>query len=161
MASPRETGPHTGCENGFRQKFNHADPSMSLRILNHPHYPASTRVARRTRAEVPISWAFVRPIFVNHQNCQKRTIEEIGQGEYTHVLSSPELFTGPVVRDTLHDPSFCNRVKWVVLDEVHLVSTWSKSFRNSYARLNSMRTAVSAISLGSPVRPHSTTIHSR
>lgn len=62
--------------------------------------------------------------------------------EYTHVLSSPETFTGRRVSGILRDPTFRSSVKWVVLDEVHLAYIWGRRFRKSYSLLRKMRYAL-------------------
>jgi superfamily II DNA helicase RecQ len=38
----------------------------------------------------------------------------------------------------MRNPVFRSFAKWVVVDEIHLVYTWGKEFRKSYARLEGM-----------------------
>ena len=86
---------------------------------------------------------FVRPVFVHGDNVNSpNLLKDIQHGKYTHILSSPELFTGRRFRPLLRDPTFRGFVKWIVVDELHLVSTWGKEFRKSYALLQGMRHAL-------------------
>ena len=52
------------------------------------------------------------------------------------------MFTGRQFRNILRDPTFRAHVKWVVVDEVHLVSVWEDAFRKSYAKLETIRHAL-------------------
>src|SRR6267378_6561811 len=52
---------------------------------------------------------------------------------------SPELLTGKKFRHLLQDPHFRSMVKWVIVDELHLVSVWGEEFRKSYAMLEVIR----------------------
>jgi hypothetical protein len=69
------------------------------------------------------------PIFVNAKNISQDLLMHIKAGVYTHTLISPELLTGRQFRHILRDPQFRNMVKWVVIDELHLVSVWG-NFEN-------------------------------
>jgi hypothetical protein len=66
-------------------------------------------------------------------------LRDIQRGEYTHLLSSPELIIGKRFRSLLRDPAFRTRVKWIAIDELHLVSVWGRNFRKSYALLEAIR----------------------
>ena len=83
--------------------------------------------------------AGARPIFVNARNIGKTMLHDIQIGYYTHILVSPELLTGKKFRYLLQDPHFRSMVKWVVVDELHLVSIWGDNFRKSYAMLEVIR----------------------
>jgi superfamily II DNA helicase RecQ len=86
---------------------------------------------------------FARPVFVHGDNVNSpNLLQDVQQGKYTHILSSPELFTGRRFRPLLRDPTFRSFVKWIVVDELHLVSTWGREFRKSYALLEGMRHAL-------------------
>jgi hypothetical protein len=80
-----------------------------------------------------------RPVFVNAKNIGKELLHDIRMGSYTHILISPELLTGKRFRYILKDPHFRSMVRWVVIDELHLVSVWGKEFRKSYALLAAIR----------------------
>jgi superfamily II DNA or RNA helicase len=83
---------------------------------------------------------FARPVFVHGDNVNSpNLLQDIQHGRYTHILSSPELFTGRRFRPLFRDPTFRGLVKWIVVDELHLVSTWGREFRKSYALLQGMR----------------------
>jgi superfamily II DNA helicase RecQ len=83
--------------------------------------------------------AGARPMFVNSKNISKSVLRDIQKGYYTHILVSPELLTGKEFRPLLEDPYFRSMIKWVVVDEFHLVSVWGKDFRKSYAMLEVIR----------------------
>jgi superfamily II DNA helicase RecQ len=61
-------------------------------------------------------------MFVNSKNISKSVLRDIQRGYYAHVLVSPELLTGKKFRPLLEDPYFRSMIKWVVVDELHLVS---------------------------------------
>lgn len=83
--------------------------------------------------------AAARPMFVNSNNISKSVLHDIRRGYYTHILVSPELLTGKKFRPLLQDPNFRSMIRWVVIDELHLVSVWGEDFRKSYAMLETIR----------------------
>lgn len=80
-----------------------------------------------------------RPCFLNADTINKKILEDVKNGLYTHLLISPELATGPKFHTTATDPLFKEQLGLVVLDEAHLVSQWGRSFRTAYARIGVLR----------------------
>ena len=139
MAVISERGLGVGGENLFRQeswcgKFSPVSCRGQLLLrLSHFLLWGQNKPARSR------SISGARPIFVNAKNISKATLHDICIGHYTHILVSPELLTGKKFRHLLQDPHFRSMVKWVVVDELHLVSIWGDSFRKSYAMLEVIR----------------------
>jgi hypothetical protein len=80
-----------------------------------------------------------RPCFLNADTISAKVLADIQNGEYTHVLISPELAIGDKFHDTAINPVFKERLGLVVIDEAHLVSQWGRGFRTDYARLGQLR----------------------
>ena len=80
-----------------------------------------------------------RPCFLNSETINTKVLADIRDGNYTHVLISPELAIGDKFHATAIDPAFKERLGLVVIDEAHLVSQWGRGFRTDYARLGQLR----------------------
>lgn len=85
-----------------------------------------------------------RPYFLNSDTISPSVLSEIKKGKYTHILISPELAIGDKFRSVALNEGFQKHLCLVVIDEAHLVSLWGKSFRTSYAKLNSIRSIIGA-----------------
>ena len=55
-------------------------------------------------------------------------LDDIYIDKYTHVLLSPELLSGKKFYNILTSPTFCAYVGLVVVNKVHLVANWGRSF---------------------------------
>ena len=79
-------------------------------------------------------------VFLNSANFKdKKLLEEVRGGNFTHILLSPELAVSKVFRTIATDPIFYDKVGLIVVDEAHLVAKWGKGFRTDYARLHQLR----------------------
>lgn len=64
---------------------------------------------------------------------------KIKDGEYTHVLTSPEIVLHKKFLPVLHNEQFRHRLALVGIDELHVAEQWGKSFRPGYSQLNILR----------------------
>ena len=81
-----------------------------------------------------------RPIHLNADNSNTRTLADIRCGVYTHILVSPEIACSHRFRRAvLSNSTFRARIKAVLVDEVHLVVDWGQAFRESYTHLRYLR----------------------
>lgn len=84
-----------------------------------------------------------RPIHLNAQNNNAQALADIRNGFYTHILLSPEIACSRKFRESvLSNQKFRERVKAVIVDEVHLVVDWGQTFRESYTHLRYLRDVV-------------------
>ena len=68
------------------------------------------------------------------------TLQRIRAGIYTHILLSPEIACSIKFYDQVLSSSwFRKRLKAVVIDEVHLVVGWGRSFQKAYSLLKHFR----------------------
>ena len=68
--------------------------------------------------------------------------QKIKHGEYTHVLTSPEIALHKDFLLILHHETFLNRLTLVAIDELHIVQQWGESFRRDYSQLALLRARV-------------------
>lgn len=68
--------------------------------------------------------------------------QKIKNGEYTHVLTSPEIALHKNFLPILHHEPFLNRLALVGIDELHVVQQWGESFRPNYSQLQVLRARV-------------------
>lgn len=83
-------------------------------------------------------------IILNRENNNKRVLDNIVKGGYTHVFTSPEIalskqFTNSVLDQT----SFTDRLALLAVDEIHLVEEWGNNFRPMYAEIKKIRKRIS------------------
>ena len=83
------------------------------------------------------------PVWLHADNNDESMLRRIAAGLYTHILVSPEIacslkFCDQVVSQTL----FRKRLRAVVVDEVHLVVDWGRSFRKAYSLLKHFRNRI-------------------
>ena len=81
-----------------------------------------------------------RGIVLNGENNNKRVLEDIAQGGYTHVFTSPEIALSKKFKNCILDQtSFTDRLCLLAVDEIHLVEEWGKNFRPMYAEIEKVR----------------------
>ena len=80
-----------------------------------------------------------KPCFLNAETINRKLLDEVQGGMFTHILISPELAISDDFRNIACNPAFKERISLVVVDEAHLVSQWGRAFRPAYARLNQLR----------------------
>ncbi|EDN07265.1 predicted protein [Histoplasma mississippiense (nom. inval.)] len=80
------------------------------------------------------------PCLVSADNLQGQEdlLKRIQQGEYTHILLSPEQALCKRFQHVLQDPTLQEKIGLVAIDECHLVTQWSQ-FRSQFARLGHLR----------------------
>src|SRR5205814_10332173 len=61
-------------------------------------------------------------IFVSHETIFTAMLVNICRNMYTHILLSSELLVEKKFHSILTDSTFCNHVKLIVIDEMHLVT---------------------------------------
>ena len=88
-----------------------------------------------------------KPCVVNGKTKTPALLEAIRRGEYTHIMTSPELALGAGSKNTATD-SFravlCSqelqaRVGFLAVDEAHIVEAWGHEFREAYGRIGELR----------------------
>ena len=81
-----------------------------------------------------------KPFWLHAGNNNPSTLQRIRAGIYTHILLSPEIACSIKFYDQVLSSSwFRKRLKAVVIDEVHLVVDWGRSFRKAYSLLKHFR----------------------
>lgn len=74
------------------------------------------------------------------ENNQQAVQNGIGDGNYTHVFTSPEIALSKIFKlNVLDNPAFVNRLCLLAFDEIHLIDEWGKSFRPLYAEIEKVR----------------------
>jgi superfamily II DNA helicase RecQ len=63
----------------------------------------------------------------------RRIMEDIKDGRYTHIFTSPEMVVSQAFSPVMNDPPFKSRLLCVVVDECHLITKWGSSFRPKYS----------------------------
>jgi superfamily II DNA helicase RecQ len=85
--------------------------------------------------------------------------QEIVHGEHQIVILSPEMaLSRRFIRDVLKNTEFGRRILSVIVDEAHVVSHWSASFRKKYGTLG---TIWAFLPRGTPIIAMSTTLPPR
>jgi len=81
------------------------------------------------------------PCVINSESKQlhKDLLARVARCEFTHVLIGPEQASSKQFRDILKDMSFQNKIGLVAIDECHLLESWGKSFRQSFAVFGELR----------------------
>lgn len=75
-----------------------------------------------------------RGIILSGKNNNKRVLEDIARGGYTHVFTSPEIALSKKFKNCILDQtSFTDCLCLLAVDEIHLVEEWGKNFRPMYA----------------------------
>lgn len=82
-----------------------------------------------------------KPCLLNEKTrtAERRLIERIEKGEFTHVLLGPEQASSRPFRRALKQADFQARIGLVAIDEVHLVMQW-ETFRPAFTMLGQLRT---------------------
>lgn len=63
------------------------------------------------------------------KNNNKQVLEDIAQGDYTHIFTSLEIaFSKKFKNYILDQPSFIDCLYLLAIDEIHLVEEWGKNF---------------------------------
>jgi superfamily II DNA or RNA helicase len=62
----------------------------------------------------------------------------IEEGQFTHIITSPEQAVSPKFCRLLRKTTFAQRIGLIVIDEAHCVAMWS-TFRSEYAKLHVLR----------------------
>jgi len=79
---------------------------------------------------------------LNAETNEKYLRQKIKSGEYTHVLTSPEIALSPSFLKVLHHKPFIDRLVLVAFDELHVAEQWGKKFRQEYSRLKVLRARI-------------------
>ena len=69
----------------------------------------------------------------------RQMVEDIRDGRYTHIFTSPEMVVSQAFSPVMNDPPFKSRLICVAVDECHLVTKWGNSFRPEYGQLSTFR----------------------
>src|SRR6266850_627681 len=72
----------------------------------------------------------------------RQIMEDIRDGRYTHIFTSPETVVSQAFSPVMNDPPFKSRLICVAVDECHLITKWGNSFRPEYGQLNTFRQMV-------------------
>lgn len=67
-----------------------------------------------------------------------RLLYDVQRCKYNHILLGPEQAVSPRFKSILRDPDFAKRVGLIIIDEVHVLSTWS-IFRDSVTYIRELR----------------------
>ena len=86
-----------------------------------------------------------RPFVLNGDTNSKANREMIRHGQYTHILTSPEIaVTEEFNREVLRDSGFSSRIVLLAVDELHLVEHWGREFRPDYMNIAVIRSRMPA-----------------
>jgi superfamily II DNA helicase RecQ len=77
-----------------------------------------------------------------NSNHWRQMMEDIRDGRYTHIFTSPEMAVSQAFSPVMNDPPFKSRLICVAVDECHLITKWGNSFRPEYRQLNTFRQMV-------------------
>jgi DEAD/DEAH box helicase len=69
----------------------------------------------------------------------RQMMEDIRDGRYTHIFTSPEMVVSQAFSPVMNDPPFKSRLICVAVDECHLITKWGNSFRPEYGQLNTFK----------------------
>ena len=69
----------------------------------------------------------------------RQIMEDIRDGSYTHIFTSPEMVVSQAFSPVMSDPPFKSRLICVAVDECHLITKWGNSFCPEYGQLNAFR----------------------
>lgn len=73
------------------------------------------------------------------RTAERKLIERVGNGEFTHVLLGPEQASSRAFRKALKRTEFQSQIGLVAIDECHLVQQW-ETFRPAFTMLGQLRT---------------------
>jgi superfamily II DNA helicase RecQ len=73
--------------------------------------------------------------------------QDVGNGDYSLIYMSPEMFASPAFSDAFKANKFFRRLKRVVIDEVHSVISWDTPFRPGYTMLEHLQSRSPNLSL--------------
>ena len=76
--------------------------------------------------------------FLNANTVSKKTLADIQNEKYTHVLTSSELILSNEFQIIVINSAFKKWLDLVVIDEAHLISEWDKDFQTKYAWLEQL-----------------------
>ncbi|KAI9780356.1 MAG: hypothetical protein M1839_006779 [Geoglossum umbratile] len=68
--------------------------------------------------------------------------QRIRNGEFNHVLTSPEIALGKKLLPVLQDSKFQDRLVLVAIDELHVVDQWGTVWQEEYSQLRELRSRV-------------------
>ena len=86
-----------------------------------------------------------RPFVLNGDTNSRANRERIRRGQYTHILTSPEIaITSEFNREVLRDSYFSSRIVLFAVDELHLVEHWGREFRPDYMNIAVIRSRMPA-----------------
>ena len=88
-----------------------------------------------------------KPCVVNSKTKTPALLKAIRRGEYTHIMTSPELAldagSKSIVTDSfrtvLCSQEFQTRIGFLAVDEAHIVEAWGHEFREAYGRIGELR----------------------
>ena len=81
-----------------------------------------------------------RPCVLNGDTNTPAMRETIRCGQYSHILTSPEIAVSQEFnKDILSDPEFSRRIALFAVDELHLIRHWGRSFRPDYMNIAIIR----------------------
>ncbi|EAQ83009.1 hypothetical protein CHGG_10827 [Chaetomium globosum CBS 148.51] len=64
--------------------------------------------------------------------------DEVRNGDYTHIILSPEQAVNPKFKSILRDPEFHEKIGLFAIDELHIVGEW-RDFRPDFTYLHTLR----------------------
>ena len=79
------------------------------------------------------------PCLLTAKTSSKSIFQRMKRGDFSHILTSPELAVSEPFRELCVDPGFGDRVSMVAIDEFHLVAQWGRDWRPEYARCHVLR----------------------
>ncbi|KAK7047080.1 hypothetical protein VNI00_006740 [Paramarasmius palmivorus] len=89
--------------------------------------------------EVNLKEAGIPCVAVDSFNNTSKTYKDIASGKYSVIVISPELATHGSYPALLKDEKFNKRLLAIIFDEAHTISTWGKTFRDSYRTVGDLR----------------------
>ena len=89
----------------------------------------------------------MNPCVLNGETKTPALLKAIRRGEYTHILTSPEMALGfgpnqtikNDFRAVLSSADFQDRLSLLAIDEAHIIEAWGHEFRKAYSRIGELR----------------------
>lgn len=79
-------------------------------------------------------------LVLNGENNQKKVLQDVARGGYTHIFTSPEITLSKKFKQNILDNyRFTDRLCLMAIDEIHLVDEWGQAFRPMYAEIEKVR----------------------
>ena len=108
------------------------------------HFPKSTCYTQEGKAQRRgVCFIAISSNILTHAAVEGRNIwREVEDGRCDVIGMGPEMIQTTPVAHLLQSKKFCQRLGFMVIDEVHLVDKWGHTFRKDFLQLTELRSCV-------------------